>query len=112
MAALHPLVSFYAGDEFQIAGSLFDQDGTPIGLTGAAIEWKLATLDRSVVLDYSIGGGIAVTDAANGLILITVSEGDSAKLSPGRYRDQLRVTTSTGVLSTQWVGFIDVKQPL
>lgn len=112
MAALHPLVGFYAGDEFQIVGTLFDQDGSPIGLAGAAVEWKLATLDRAVVLDYAIGAGITVVDVANGGVLITVSEQDSAKLAPGRYRDQLRVTTSTGVLSTQWVGFIDVKQPL
>jgi hypothetical protein len=34
---------------------------------------------------------------------------NSAKLAPGRYRDQLRVVTASGLTSYQLVGFIEVR---
>lgn len=113
MAALHPLWAFFAGDDFPIQGVCTDVDGNVIDLTGATAEWKLANCNGAVVLDFTIGNGITVMSPPTlGQLVITVPDAQSATLAPGRYRDQLRITTASGQISTQWIGFIDVKQPL
>ena len=121
MPELHPLVAFPAGDTFPINGCCNDAAGDPLDLTDAQlIEWKLETVPPpcargevpatpEVVLDLTLGDGIAVTNAPLGQIVITIRAAQSAALEPGRYRDQLRVTTAAGLVSTQWVGFIEVR---
>jgi hypothetical protein len=113
MAALHPLWAFVAGDDFPIQGVCTDAIGTIIDLTGATAEWKLCDADGTVVLDFTIGNGITVTSPPTlGQLVVDLLAARSATIAPGRYRDQLRITTASGEVSTQWIGFIDVKQPL
>jgi hypothetical protein len=113
MAALHPLWALFAGDDFPISGTCTDVDGNIIDLTGASAEWKLATLEGTIVLDLTIGNGITVTlPSVNGELVIDVTNAQTIGLACGRYRDQLRITTAAGEISTQWIGYIDVKQPL
>jgi hypothetical protein len=122
MTAIHPLWSFGRGDTFPISACLTDANGEALDLSGAQnIEWKLETAPAwpadphcdpptpTVALDLTIGNGVAVANETEGEITITVTAAQSSALAPGRYRDQLRVTTAEGIVSTQWVGFIDVK---
>jgi hypothetical protein len=122
MAELHPLATFLVGDTFPIEGYCRDADGDPLDLSGAqAIEWKLETAQSrrceewetpqppTVVLDLTLGNGIAITNAPLGQIVITITSAQSAALAPGRYRDQLRVILASGVVSYQWVGFIEAR---
>ncbi len=122
MAELHPLVAFLVGEDFPIQGCCNDATGEPLDLTGAqAIEWKLETQPPqhceeweapaapSVVLDLTLGNGIAIINAPLGQIVITLTSAQTKKLNPGRYRDQLCVTLGSGVVSYQWVGFIEVR---
>jgi hypothetical protein len=112
IAALHPLWAFFAGDDFPIQGTCTDAGGNVIDLTGASAEWKLCTIDDTVVLDFTIGSGITVVSPSTGKLIIAIAAAQSVGIAPGRYRDQLRITTGAGQHSTQWIGFIDVKQPL
>lgn len=121
MAELHALAVFLVGDTFPIEGCCTDADGRELDLSGAqAVEWKLETQPRTreewetlttptVVLDLTLGNGIAIINAPLGQIVITITAAQSAVLAPGRYRDQLRVVTASGVVSYQWVGFIEVR---
>jgi hypothetical protein len=111
MAALHELVAFYAGDTWEICGTL-NLNGSPVNLSGASVEWKLADGSGNAILDLTIGSGIAVTDVAGGGVLITVTPSQSAAIKPCRYRDQLRLTTVDGTVATEWTGFIEVKPSL
>ena len=114
MAELHPLVAFYVGDTFEIDGFLKDAAGRPIDLSSVqSIKWKFATSPGRVVLrDYTLNNGVTIVNAPRGHIRIKLAGADSQDLIPGRYRDQVRVLTASGIMSTQWVGFIDVQPVL
>ena len=112
MAELHPLVAFHVGDTWEIAGTCNSANGPPINLAGATVEWILEDAAGNIVFNFSLSSGIAVISAATGEILITVTPSQSQSVAPGRCKDSLRVTDSGGIVSTQWVGFIDVRQSL
>jgi hypothetical protein len=87
------------------------RDGTPFNLgTGAAAEWTPKDASGNTVSDLTIGnGGIAVVDGPGGKCLISLS---AAQTGGGR-RDATAIGCTApipaGLVSTQWVGSIDVR---
>jgi len=110
MTTIHELHTFYAGDDWQIDGSLFDVDGNPLDVTGATLEWALLDFTHAVVLDESVAQ-VEIIDAVNGKITIVVPDGATEGLPAGQYSDVLRVTLRT-VTDTMWTGAIIVKRGL
>jgi hypothetical protein len=112
MPALHPPAAPMRGDTWKIAGTLFNADGTAFNLTGASLEWKLVDANGNTVLDFSLGSGIAVVNAAAGTCLITVTSTQSRAIAVGDYTDQLRATAVSGDIDTMWTGTIEVRPSL
>jgi len=108
MTTNHSLQTFYAGDDWQINGTLYDVDGNLMDLTGAAIEWALLDAAGNVILD---GMSSTVEVMSTGRIAISVSDGVSDSVAPGQYSDVLRVTISA-FTDTMWAGPILVKKGL
>lgn len=121
MPSLHEPFAFTRGDTFTIEAWLHYADGKPFNLgPGAAIIWQLEDGKGDVILSLSLSaGGIAVLDldvldaSPPGVphhCLVTITAAQSAAITEGRYRDQLRATDPAGVVSTQSVGSIDVRK--
>lgn len=114
MAALHQPFVFYRGDTWQIVGTLHYADGGPFNLgAGAVVTWEMQDQTGAVVIEKLLSdGGIAITDPADmppNQCLITVTAAQSAVIAIGKYRDQLRATDPSGVVSTQAVGEVEVR---
>ena len=108
MPKTHDPYDFFCGDGWYISGYLFDDAGSPLDLTGAAVTWKLDDLSTPPAnkITLGIGSGITVLDTVNGIILVEPSAAQTAALTPGMYRDSLRVTPSTSDPYTEWTGII------
>ena len=107
---LHDTIAFEVGDDWLIAVSCTNADGTPMDLTGAALEWKLADVDTGhIFATLTVGSGITIEAAVSGIAntcLIWLTHAVTATIAPGFYRDQLRVTTAQNLISTQMKGRI------
>ena len=100
----HEPIEVIAGETWDIPGTLLDANGSPIDLTGAALEWVLVDSGGNPV---AIAAQVTMTDAASGAICISIPGSETAGLDPGYYNDGLRVTTPRGECST-WHGQIQV----
>lgn len=100
---------YYAGDTLQITITVQDDAGNALDLTGATVEWVLVSAgERETVLSKdSASGGIALTDAANGEIRITIDPADTESLK-GLYRHEAEVTDASGNTSTVTVGDFEI----
>lgn len=108
MTVLHQPISRRRGDTWRINGTMLDEYGAPIDLSDAVVEWALVDREwKQVLLLSTASGGIVVTDAAAGRVRITIPKAETAKLAPGRYQDQARVSTG-GEADTMWTGEITV----
>jgi len=114
----HPLQSFVIGDDWQIIGRLTDELGNPLDPTPASSAvWKLDDETGTVSLfTLTIGAGITIGADPAGIstvpvALITLPAASTATLTPGTFRDQLRLVLA-GVTSTFWQGPIQALQQL
>ena len=76
---------------FDIAAKRYNPDGSelgPLNLTGATIRFmakrRYEDDDSKAVLDYAIGSGITVTNAAGGLATLKISAADTLDADPGK----------------------------
>lgn len=82
--------TFVAGDDWDINGTLLDQDGNPLDLTNAFIAWAL--LDSSGIVVETNAIITAVNPPSAGMISIKLGAATTAAIAPGRYTDALRIT--------------------
>jgi hypothetical protein len=108
MTTVHKQESFYAGDQWEIDGRLYDRDHSPLNLTGATIEWFLRDAAGDTVYTQ-VDATVTVTDAPNGLVNIKLSSLKTAALPIGRYTDVFRVSSGSIPKETLWTGTILVK---
>jgi hypothetical protein len=107
---VHEPMEFLAGDSWQIYGPLLDNSDAPIPLAGVSISWKLDSVDEQQnFVTLALGDGITIVDAARAAIQVSVPTGMTEGLSPGSYRDALRITLPIGDQLTMWSGFVIVK---
>ncbi len=59
-------------------------DGVAVDLTGKTIVYRLYTSSHDLSLEFAVGSGLEVTDAAQGLIELTATR-DTMRLDPGSY---------------------------
>jgi hypothetical protein len=71
---LHPALELVAADDWNIAGTLLDLDGSPFDLTGASLEWRLISPDGLVAASFPGTASLTVLDAP-GAITIGVHDG-------------------------------------
>jgi len=114
---IHDLQSFVIGDDWVIFGALTDEAGAALDPSPATtITWKLddeTGLDNLFTLTFP-GGGITIGSIPNWSVpgvIITLPKAQTVTLSPGTYRDQLRLLLA-GQTSTFWQGPIQALQQL
>jgi hypothetical protein len=107
MTTKHQMVSWFAGDDWQINATLLDENGTPFDLSGnPPIKWALMNASFQRALDET-DVDISVTDAAAGKCAIIIPAAKSATLAAGRYTDVIRIVFG-GMTATLSYGFIYV----
>lgn len=102
----HEPLDFLCGMDWQLGGPQLNADGTPLGLNGATVQWKLDSLDGGtnyITLTDSSGITVNLTTSS---VSIDVPGATTAGISPGAYRDYLIVTLPTGQKIPMWTGIV------
>lgn len=108
MTTTHAAQTLFAGDKWEIRGTLYDVNNTPFNLTGVTVEWALLDEAREVVL-RGADVSVVITDVALGKCTITVPLAKTATLPAGRYSDVCRISIGD-LAATMWVGPIQVAE--
>lgn len=111
MTTVHSQKSFFAGDQWEIRGRLFDRNKLPLDIAGATLEWAL--LDSADVEVISADAAVYTINLPGGLsdgTFTIVVPKEVTALPAGSYNDGLRVSSLTIPRETLWYGPIIVKQ--
>lgn len=108
MTTTHVLVSWFAGDDWEIRATLLDENGAPynLGSSGTAVLWALNNKAGQLVLDED-DVTFTITDPAAGKCTILITSAKTLNLPGGAYYDTLRIVTG-GITSTLATGQIYV----
>lgn len=104
-------LEFHLGENWIVQYECNDGNGNDINLTGASLEWALATLNSSLVMTRSVGDGIVLTNALEGdcTLSVTPSHQSTAGVTSGTtYRWEFRIITASGTVSVQAKGNLAV----
>jgi hypothetical protein len=103
MSTQHATISLFAGDDWEFALTLLDENGDPYDLTNATIRWALVSLDGRKRIDQSVAD-ITIDDPLTGVATILIPATATTSLH-GQYTDYHRIV-SGGVSSTLLTGTI------
>jgi hypothetical protein len=107
MTTRHKMISWTAGDDWEIDAILLHEDGTPYDLTGPhTVKWALLSPAGARVLDET-DVNITTVDALSGAVSIKIAASLSSPLTAGIYSDTLRIVYA-GITSTLSTGAISV----
>lgn len=96
--------TMYSGDSKILVITVKSDAGSFLDLTGYTIKWKASF---SNPLEKSIGTGITITDAPNGVFQIEIDPADTTEIR-GHFRHEVEITSGAGVVSTVVVGTMTV----
>jgi hypothetical protein len=109
--ALEQDIEFFSGDTVKIKVTITDADNAndPKNLTGAqSIIWALAKAQgKAPLVTKTVGGGITVTDAPNGVCEVLLSVGDTPNFK-GSFYHEMQVVDATGNKSTVLYGAVTI----
>jgi hypothetical protein len=109
MSIIHPLVVFRAGDNWEFTGPINDVNGNPLPLTGAAMTWKLDSLDLTKNYITQILSSGNIINLALAIVLYGANASQTLGIVPGTYYDTLRVILADGITTFTVVeGLINV----
>jgi len=99
---------WFSGDDYLIEFTVTDEDGAAVDLTNASATWSMARRNTSsALLTKTLGSGINVTDAVNGVLQVSLDAADGASFE-GDYYHELEVTLSGGAKRTVAYGTVTV----
>jgi hypothetical protein len=99
----HGTVMAVAGDDWEIAATLIDENGAPFDLTNAQVTWTLLDLRGQRVIDSSEVSVSIDSPATTGECTVLVPSTVTTRLASGAYSDALRLVLG-GVTSTLLTG--------
>ena len=92
--------SMVSGDTKILSITAQTSTGTALNLNGAVITWQLFPLGGgTALLTKTIGGGITITDASNGVFQVKIDPADTADLA-GSYNHEAQITDTDGNILT------------
>lgn len=97
--------TFVQGDDWSFPATLKDQAGAAIDLTGYTF---LAQARTRASAGVAFTLTVTVTDAANGVVTVTVDAATTADIGPGTYVWDLQWTDAAGDIRTILAGTITV----
>ena len=90
---------FIAGDDATITITAKDESGAVIPLGSSDIDWKMINIkDSTDFLTKSIASGVSITDAPNGIFVVTLPNSDTEGRS-GEYNQEAKITDGSGNFS-------------
>ena len=99
----------FSGNTRVLRVTVLDQDEVVVDITGATAEFIMAKRPgKSAVVTKTVGSGIVITDATNGLLEITLEPADTETLS-GTFHHELEVTDLGGRKTTVLFGTVTVR---
>ena len=104
----------HQGDTKRLAVSVKDPAGAAVSLIAAeSIKWWVARRVTSTtrLLEKSVGSGITVTNAAGGLLTISINPDDTKTVS-GDYYHELEVIDAAGDIGTVLRGTMTIVRAL
>lgn len=104
-------LEFHLGENWIVQYECNDGNGNDINLTGASLEWALATLNGSPVMTRTIGDGITLTVPLEGSCTLSVTpihQSAAGVTDSTTYRYELRLTTAAGTIAVQGKGMLAV----
>jgi len=93
------------GDDWLIAGTLIDLDGSPLDLTAATIDWLLFDATGAVAASFPGTAAVTIYPDVPGALAISVGRDITAEWEPGGFTDRLSVTID-GQCDLMWMGRI------
>lgn len=97
--SLSDTIRFPKGDTQILPFSVQEGSGS-FDLAGATIEWALYGGDNKVLSLSDSGVAIQNRDDANGTFEVKISAGATDAVTPGNYKEQIRVIDKSGKQST------------
>jgi len=102
----------YAANDVELDMSLFDEEGGPLNLTGSTVRWALASAyDPTValVVKSSAGmGGILITNAVQGTVILILDGEDTADFGGQPYVHEAAVINASGAETTVLTGAVTI----
>jgi hypothetical protein len=101
----------YAGDNAFLNYAITDESNNPLNLTGSSLTYVIAANEggAAIVTKTTANGGINVTNAAGGLLTVSLVSADTTNLS-GMLWQQLVMTDVNSVVTTLSTGTITFEQ--
>lgn len=95
-------VEIYRGDNRTFQVTVKDGDGVAVDITGAAIKFsvKEEISDTDYEIQKTVGSGITITDAANGIYEVYLLPADTQNMGVGIYEYDSELTTAGGNVYT------------
>jgi len=102
------MIELFSGDTKLINITVLDQDSVVVDLTGASVDFIIAKYPgHTALITKTIGSGVVLTDAANGIMDVTLLPADTESLQ-GAYNFQCKVTDLSGRESTVLHGTVTI----
>jgi hypothetical protein len=108
-------LEFSEGETWVIDATYLDSAGEALDLTGATVEWVVATKQGvAAIVTATTGNGLIVVDAdpETGLATITVPYASHSAATPRGYLHESRVTLASGEVTVQFRGTLVVYDSL
>jgi len=113
-------MEFVYGENWQVAFTAVDGQGTTLDITGATIQFRVSTVAATpvTVATRTVGDGITITGAAAGTFSLNMTFAQQSTNNPTaivegtRYLYNTRVTTSGGTVYDQARGHLAVATSL
>jgi hypothetical protein len=106
-------LEFTFGEHWTVDWEVKDGIGATINLTGATIQWRLVLASTgATAMTRTVADGITVTNATSGLCTLSVTpahQTTAAIVEEGNYAYEFRVTTSSGIVSSNASGALTVR---
>jgi hypothetical protein len=113
--SVHQDLAFHLGENWIVDFEVNDGDGENIDITGATLQWRLASPDGTHTMTRTAGDGLTITSGATGLCTLSVTashQSSAAVQARTNYQWEFRVTTSGGTISVQALGALYVHPSL
>lgn len=109
-AALYNLTDIEQGANWSLYLAFQESSGNATDLTGCELKmWIAANYTASPVANLTTStGGIVITDAANGTATISLAANETANITAGNYRYDLKLIAPDGVTDRELQGGVYV----
>lgn len=110
MATIHPIQSFWRGDQWVIGGVANDPFGNPINLAepGFTINWILTDMNNVQLDQCTFGNGVLIINASMGQFEIIRTVDITKNIPPTKCQDFCQSIDPINGPLMQWSGLIQV----